>query len=102
MNQLKLWISSPTNTGFGSTLLMTLQHACLDLLCFRDVLVQQLSAHSSFPYDDISSNPVIQSSDVHDEVFGFELDFSQLMKNLEEFTKTFEGNEKFIFVFSLC
>ncbi|VDK33869.1 unnamed protein product, partial [Dibothriocephalus latus] len=38
MNQMTLWSQSPTNSGFGSLLALTLSQMALDLFGFADLL----------------------------------------------------------------
>ncbi|OON17102.1 hypothetical protein X801_07065 [Opisthorchis viverrini] len=47
--QLELWRTSPTNFGFGSTLLLTLCDCFVDFLCLTDILVHQLACFSRIP-----------------------------------------------------
>ncbi|KAG5447241.1 hypothetical protein CSKR_103247 [Clonorchis sinensis] len=47
--QLELWRTSPTNFGFGSTLLLTLCDCFVDFLCLTDILVHQLACFTGIP-----------------------------------------------------
>ncbi|CAL8092379.1 unnamed protein product [Calicophoron daubneyi] len=88
-SQLELWRTSPTNTGFGSTLLLTLGDCCIDFLCLSDLLVSQLSSSSglrqpSVPEDGASAQLT---------VFGIADDFHYLSDQLQLFLQSLRDNQ---------
>ncbi|KAH8852769.1 Large proline-rich protein [Schistosoma japonicum] len=93
-SQLDLWRASPTNTGFGSTLLMTLKIACTDLLCLTDLLTNHLA--SSLGVELHSASSCSESSrGIRNQMFGITMGFETSLDHLNSFLQELEDDEYF-------
>ncbi|KAF5404468.1 hypothetical protein PHET_02122 [Paragonimus heterotremus] len=89
--QFDLWRTSPTNVGFGSTLLLTLADCCIDFLCLTDLLTSELAVTTSL--QSVKNQSVGQSAntDARELLFGFSSGFDTLSNRLKQFTEEFTG-----------
>ncbi|CAH8486032.1 unnamed protein product [Heterobilharzia americana] len=92
-SQLDLWRASPTNTGFGNTLLMTLKIACTDLLCLADILTSHLT--SSLGAEQFNTSRC--SEETRTQVFGIKVGFETLLDYCNSFLQELEDDEGFDF-----
>ncbi|CAH8834848.1 unnamed protein product [Trichobilharzia szidati] len=90
-SQLDLWRASPTNTGFGSTLLMTLKIACTDLLCLADLLTTRLASNLKIELSKTSKG----SGESRSQIFGIGMGFETLMEHCNSFLQDIEDDECF-------
>ncbi|CAH8448314.1 unnamed protein product [Schistosoma turkestanicum] len=95
-SQLDLWRASPTNTGFGSTLLMTLKIACTDLLCLTDILTNYLATSLGIELHTTASYSG-SSRGFRNEMFGITMGFEMLLDHLNSFLQEHEDDEYFDF-----
>lgn len=95
LSQMELWRSSPTNTGFGHTLLMTLRLAFTELLCLTDLLTAQLA--SAFGLTDVKNSSLSQRTQDENRasVFGFAMDFEELSEYVCTFAHSLEDNDEY-------
>ncbi|RTG90563.1 uncharacterized protein DC041_0010087 [Schistosoma bovis] len=93
-SQLDLWRASPTNTGFGNTLLMTLKIACTDLLCLTDILTNHLASSLGIELHTESSSESPQG--IRNQMFGITTGFDMLLDHLNSFLQANEGFENCI------
>nr|CAH8833197.1 unnamed protein product [Trichobilharzia regenti] len=91
-SQLDLWRASPTNTGFGSTLLMTLKIACTDLLCLADLLTTRLASNLKI---ELSKTSKCSSGETRSQIFGIGMGFETLMDHCNSFLQDIEDDECF-------
>ncbi|VDO83891.1 unnamed protein product [Schistosoma margrebowiei] len=94
-SQLDLWRASPTNTGFGNTLLMTLKIACTDLLCLTDILTNHLASSLGIELHTESSSE--SSQGIRNQMFGITSGFDMLLDHLNSFLQANEDDENFDF-----
>ncbi|CAH8470043.1 unnamed protein product [Schistosoma bovis] len=94
-SQLDLWRASPTNTGFGNTLLMTLKIACTDLLCLTDILTNHLASSLGIELHTESSSESPQG--IRNQMFGITTGFDMLLDHLNSFLQANEDDENFDF-----
>ncbi|CAH8461148.1 unnamed protein product [Schistosoma rodhaini] len=95
-SQLDLWRASPTNTGFGNTLLMTLKIACTDLLCLTDILTNHLASSLGIELHTESSCSE-SSQGIRNQMFGITTGFDILLDHLNSFLQENEDDENFDF-----
>ena len=87
---MDLWRASPTNTGFGNTLLMTLKIACTDLLCLSDILTNHLASSLGIELHTESSCSE-SSQGIRNQMFGITTGFDILLDHLNSFLQENEG-----------
>ncbi|KAA3677827.1 uncharacterized protein DEA37_0014308, partial [Paragonimus westermani] len=92
--QLDLWRASPTNVGFGSTLLLTLADCCIDFLCLTDLLTSELAVTTSL--QSVTDQSVVHSAnaDARQLLFGFSSGFDTLSNRLKQFTEESTGESQ--------
>ncbi|KAF6778425.1 hypothetical protein AHF37_02237, partial [Paragonimus kellicotti] len=92
--QLDLWRTSPTNVGFGSTLLLTLADCCIDFLCLTDLLTSELAVTTSLRSVRNQSVGHSANTDARQLLFGFSSGFDTLSNRLKQFTEESTGESQ--------
>ncbi|KAL7060645.1 hypothetical protein AAHC03_010042 [Spirometra sp. Aus1] len=89
MNQMTLWSQSPTNSGFGSLLALTLNQMALDLFGFADLLSATAAERLGLRLEGrANASSATGPGGGRSQIFGHTMSYEPLLQHLDAFAST--------------
>nr|VZI07973.1 unnamed protein product [Spirometra erinaceieuropaei] len=89
MNQMTLWSQSPTNSGFGSLLALTLNQMALDLFGFADLLSATAAERLGLRLEGReNASSATGPGGGRSQIFGHTMSYEPLLQHLDAFAST--------------